>query len=650
MKYCISILFGVFALLLNPIRAQTISGVVNSYYVVNSVNNATNSARLVSASGLSVGMRVLLIEMKGATVDQTQTAAFGNITAINNAGKYEFAQICAIVVDTVYFKNVLVNNYDPTGAIQLVTVPQYTNVMVSATLTAGAWNPATRTGGVLVFEASGTVTLNADIDASGMGFRGGAKVNYNDAIYNCIWTTDPSVYYTSIPPTLTNPNNYYTGGTKGEGIADSIASKNFAKGKLANGGGGGNNHNTGGAGGSNYGAGGDGGRRSNETLLQCHGTNPGLGGLALGGQGYTVANNRIFMGGGGGNGQANNNENLDGGNGGGIVLIKCSQMIGNSFAIRANGTTTLSAFADNLSSGGDGASGGGGGGVVILNTSSLSGNLTVEAKGGRGNNSSYNVSQCLGPGGGGGGGVVWIAAGAVPVNVSASVAGGANGVVSNFCTTAACRNQANSATAGSVGASLVNYVAPEGPLFSCSILPADPILRFTARLINEQAQLNWMVNDPSSLRAFIVQRSLDGIHFTNISAIAANSSGTYEFAESMNGDERRFYRILVQDKNGSISYSPIAEVSSGSGLNHSLQLFPNPARDEVVIRLHSNGVTRAELILMDAMGKLVKRLSLNLFNGENHFTLPIESLGNGVYFVRVNVLDETVSARFIKMK
>jgi hypothetical protein len=192
-------------------------------------------------------------------------------------------------------------------------------------------------------------------------------------------------------------------------------------------------------------------------------------------------------------------------------------------------------------------------------------------------------------------------------------------------------------------------VAPEGPLFSCSVLAADPILRFTARLVNEQAQLNWMVNDASVIGNFKVQRSLDGIHFTDVATLTASSANIYDFTESMNGDERRFYRIRVQDKKGSVSYSPIAEVSNGRGFSHSLQLFPNPVKDLLVIRLHSNSNEKAELILMDAMGKLVKRLSLNLLSGENHFNLPIESLGNGIYFVRVSGLEETLSAGFIKM-
>jgi hypothetical protein len=44
MKYCISILYIAFVCLLSPVHSQSISGVVNSYYHVISVNNANNKA------------------------------------------------------------------------------------------------------------------------------------------------------------------------------------------------------------------------------------------------------------------------------------------------------------------------------------------------------------------------------------------------------------------------------------------------------------------------------------------------------------------------------------------------------------------------------------------------------------------------------
>jgi len=66
----------------------------------------------------------------------------------------------------------------------------------------------------------------------------------------------------------------------------------------------------------------------------------------------------------------------------------------------------------------------------LLNTSTISGTLNVEAKGGKGANeaaiSSYGE---VGPGGGGSGGVIWVKPAAVPAGLSGNLAGGANGII-----------------------------------------------------------------------------------------------------------------------------------------------------------------------------------------------------------------------------
>src|SRR5437588_12480715 len=50
------------------LHAQTISGVVNSYARVTAIDTCYNTVSIASTSGLSIGDRVLIIQMKGATI------------------------------------------------------------------------------------------------------------------------------------------------------------------------------------------------------------------------------------------------------------------------------------------------------------------------------------------------------------------------------------------------------------------------------------------------------------------------------------------------------------------------------------------------------------------------------------------------------
>jgi hypothetical protein len=222
-----------------------INGIINDYTAVTSIDYIDNSVDVSSSSSFSIGDRVLIIQMQGATIDQSQSSSFGTITNYNNAGKYEFQTICDIQGQEISFTYDLINSYDPAGSIQLVTVPVYANAnMTGGILTAKAWDGTS--GGILALEVTGTLDFtNMNINVAGLGFRGGTALVSGQ---NCSWLLDGS-YYSNV---ASSDQKAY----KGEGIATAISSKECGRGPQANGGGGGNNHNGGGGGGADYGAGG----------------------------------------------------------------------------------------------------------------------------------------------------------------------------------------------------------------------------------------------------------------------------------------------------------------------------------------------------------------------------------------------------------
>jgi hypothetical protein len=366
----------------------TISGIINQYAAVTTAG--TNSVSVTSAAGFTAGNKVLIIQMKGATIDLNNAATFGDITAINNTGNYEYARISSISSNNISFVSGLTRSYDVAGKVQIVKVPEYNNVNITGTLIGADWNGST--GGVLAFDAAGVVTMNANIDMTGKGFVGGLR-SLN--------------YYIGCP----NHTQYFfpqpagEGGQKGEGIADAGTAKGAGRGKQGNGGGGGNDVNSGGAGGSSYGIGGNGARE----WSGCNNDLGGKGGAALS---SFINQNKLFLGGGGGGGQQNDNGGTDGVDGGGIIMINAAQLNGNNRQIIAKGNSQGS-------SGGDGGGGGGAGGAIIFNVPVVNSAVTVNAGGGNG-----SLASGHGGGGGGAGGVVWFGTASTPANVATVISGG----------------------------------------------------------------------------------------------------------------------------------------------------------------------------------------------------------------------------------
>ena len=473
------------------------------------LNPAINATSLTVSGGtgtnspILAGDLLLIIQMQGADIDATDTNAYGDATTnagvtntvafgvagyaggVNGtnfvAGNYEWAVATGggatfAAGGTINLSAPLTRGYfTRTGSVtqgkqayQVIRVPQYSNLTVTAGLTVVPWNGFR--GGVLVLEATGDINLGTQvINGSGRGFRGAGGVQ--DAVngtctaaYN---TTGCQSYRALIADNLGGSKGEGSAGTPsriyiedptgaGTGISVNGAGNGYVNGESSRGapgnaGGGGNQHNAGGGGGGNGGAGGRGGNTWNSSV-------PTFAGLFLGGFGGSPSGNaaaRWIMGGGGGAGDRNDsgvNQAASGGAGGALVILRASRIVttGAGATINTNG-------APGINNGGatDAAGGGGAGGTVILaaGTGGLNGVLTVNALGGAGGPYLAAVDEQDGAGAGGGGGVLISNLAVAP---TFNAAGGAAGTsASNSCppfrAAADCGQTAGVATAGLTG-------------------------------------------------------------------------------------------------------------------------------------------------------------------------------------------------------
>lgn len=430
-----SLLFILFPFLCTA-QSTEISGVINAYTSVSTISG--NDLTVSSSAEFTVGDLVLIIQMQGATLDETNTASFGTVEALNNAGNYEYGTICAITGPTTISLLDIQRAYDPAGMVQLIRVPVYTTARVTSTLTAMPWNGTT--GGVLAFQCTDSLIMDAGIDVDGLGFRGGAVTT---STYSCSWLASTNDYYY----TITSGE----GAKKGEGIGQYILDKTGGRGAQTNGGGGGNDHNSGGGGGANAGAGGNGGERIAPSLFSCSGSAPGVGGRF---NVFSNAANKVFLGGAGGAGHENNvGVSTRGANGAGIVMIKADVIVGNDETIAAKGEVLGGSVAA------DGAGGGGAGGTVLLDATTYSGTINVNVSGSDGGDvSNVGSSNCNGPGGGGGGGILWVNQATLPANVVLTNNGGVAGTTLASSQPGCTIGGTNNAQAGNDGVVLTDLV------------------------------------------------------------------------------------------------------------------------------------------------------------------------------------------------
>ncbi|MGQ9864313.1 MAG: hypothetical protein ACUVRD_07545 [Bacteroidia bacterium] len=544
------------------------SGIINSYTQVTNISGS--NLTVSSSAGFGVGDRVLLIQMKGGSVNLADGESYGDITSIDQVGRYELNTISGISGNTITLGCAPSFPYNTTsGRVQLVRVAHAPNATVVGTVTAPAWDGYT--GGVVAIEVPGTLTLNAPISVDFLGYRGGPVPTMTSP--GCtsnldIWGADATSTY---------------GGVKGEGIVITPAAHTACRGKMANGGGGGNNHNRGGGGGGNHGTGGRGGCTAASSTCgsciafpefgQCTNARSGRGGASLSG---FIGGSRLFMGGGGGSGDQNNNQGGRGGHGGGIILIMAGTLQGNGQTLSARGENAPLQFTTATE---DGVGGGGAGGCVALFYNTFTGPLTVDVRGGNGANviGTFQTARDYGPGGGGGGGYLLLSDLFVPPGLTVQTAGGTAGIETKLD----CSNfpAQRAATDGTNGATLIEASLP----LSC---PLSWHIDFHLRTTLRHAYLSWEIQTPESLQALWLE--IQNLEKPYHELISVAPKGKYTFYAPYEGEwHLRLWATHADGKKSMLrqhtvrfSFPEMPKILYYDGIPH--LILPRPQRVELI--------------------------------------------------------------------
>ncbi len=653
-----------FLMLSMLLSSQTsISGTVNDYFSVSAINVEDYEATTSGSNNLNPDDLVLIIQMQGATIDQSQSNSFGSISNYNAAGTYEFQRVCSKQGNQVYFNYPFKNNYDVNGKVQLIKVPEFQNgARLTGILSGTAWDGSK--GGVLAIKSNGTIDLDQfSITMTGKGFRGGQALSSGGG---CIFVS-PTTYHSS----RTSNNDR---ALKGEGIAEYITGKECSRGPQANGGGGGNNHNGGGSGGSNYGIGGAGGQRVKSSSFSC-GSVTGLNSMPLD---SAINAGRMFMGGGGGAGHGNNAGLVgeSGENGGGIIFIIAPEVIGtNRSGIFANGNT------GSTNSENEGGGGGGAGGSVILDVPSITSAINIATNGGNGVFVTNFGTNCSGPGGGGGGGVVAFSSNSIPSAVIVNTSGGSTGEIASSSQAGCAIGDKNGATAGTNGTTLTNFSIEDNTVnrviqknvFACDKYSSSSGKTWTEDGTYRDTVLNAggcenLVDFTLSLSqldtGIEVTKYVDGVHDQlPVTWKSKDSTASYQWyfidsngdtvklvdetnqsidMDSINGAFGVYFVVL--SKNGCTDTSETLDYLVGSTNDikkqQDLRIVPNPSKGKFVISTQDLNIQEVTIYGVD--GREIKTLlpaQANRIEGEVH--------QKGTYILRIKTEDTVLSSKLI---
>ncbi|MCC7533431.1 MAG: T9SS type A sorting domain-containing protein, partial [Bacteroidia bacterium] len=201
----------------------------------------------------------------------------------------------------------------------------------------------------------------------------------------------------------------------------------------------------------------------------------------------------------------------------------------------------------------------------------------------------------------------------------------------------------------------------EGTSYTATTTISSPLpvklTNFTARKNRLDAVLNWTTAQERNSSHFVVERSFNRVQFTAVGRVAAAGNTTarsnYNFTDEQVGgiakNQTVYYRLKIVDLDGRVEYSPIASVRFEEATRTAVNVFPNPFQSDVMVQINALSNTNATISVFDIMGKKVAEFVESVVEGDNAIALSkLNSLTNGVYFVKVNMDGNEVVTKLIK--
>ncbi len=176
---------------------------------------------------------------------------------------------------------------------------------------------------------------------------------------------------------------------------------------------------------------------------------------------------------------------------------------------------------------------------------------------------------------------------------------------------------------------------------------------FSARAEGKKVLLDWTTESEVNSSHYIIERSANGVDFSEIGVLAAIGESTrttqYDFIDTKPLPGENYYRLKMVDTNGSFTYSKFISIHMEPfGI---LSVYPNPLKGEhLEVSLVAPIASTVFLYVYDHLGRLVLQESGTSLDKIHFMTLTMENLPTGAYFLHLTDGHFYAYKRFIKLE
>lgn len=163
---------------------------------------------------------------------------------------------------------------------------------------------------------------------------------------------------------------------------------------------------------------------------------------------------------------------------------------------------------------------------------------------------------------------------------------------------------------------------------ACFVLPVE-LVAFTGKQQEDGILLEWQTAAEQNNRGFYIERSVDGLRWTDIGFVASQGTTTemqdYSFLDEKTRAPTNYYRLRQTDFDGREELSEVVHVElKNAGTVH---LFPNPVSNGELILFLPENSEAVTVQLFSPAGQLLRSVRLDRGN----LTLNVAGLPTGIY-------------------
>jgi hypothetical protein len=164
--------------------------------------------------------------------------------------------------------------------------------------------------------------------------------------------------------------------------------------------------------------------------------------------------------------------------------------------------------------------------------------------------------------------------------------------------------------------------------------------------------LSWATSSEINSKAFIAERSGNGIDWATVQSVDASGStnANTQYSAIDNSPLRgiNYYRIKLVDRDGKFTYSKIVALNGSLGIKN-FTVFPNPFATDVKVSFTSETVSMADFRILSLDGKSLINRKMSIQKGDNIVVLKdLENLSKGNYILEVTTPNDKLIQKISK--